>query len=172
MTDTTVETPAEGTDTDGNTRVGPLHQAHADWLLREKGVTVSAEQVFAIYSTRKAFRASDDYRKDLIGAKQAAQEEAQRVKEAAKAEKEKAKAEAQAAKEAEKEAKAKEREEAAKVKAAEKEAAAKAKAEEKAKKESEAKAKAEAAQSNGGKTGGKASKPTADQEQKAADAPF
>jgi len=119
----TVEAPAE------STRVGALHQAHADYIKETKGLDISADQVFAVYSTRKAFRSTETYQTDVKAAKVQAREAA----EAAKAERAQKREEAKAAREAA----AAERAEAA---AAKKAAAAEAKAE----KEAAAKAKAEA----------------------------
>jgi len=176
-TESTTTATTEEVATETN-RVGALHQAHADWLLANKGVVVTPEQVFAIYSTRKAFRDSDAYRKDLVGAKQAEAERLAAEKAAAKEAKEQERAKAAAAKKAEREAAAAERAKATEAKKAEKEAAAAKRAEEKAAKEAEAKAKAEAAAKTESADApkeskkGKAAKPTAEDATKASDAPF
>lgn len=49
-------------------RINHMHQAFADYILESKGVEVSPEQVFAVTSSRGAFRKSDSY---LVGVKQA-----------------------------------------------------------------------------------------------------
>lgn len=127
-TEATVDTTAPATEEKegSETRVGPMHEAFAAYIKENKGIEISPEQVFAVTSTRVAFRKSDAY---LVGVKEA--------KEKARAEAEAAKAEAAAAKKAE-------REQAAAKKAEEKAAKEAAAAEAKAAKEAEAAAKAEA----------------------------
>lgn len=63
-----VEEPVgeEGTELTG--RINHMHQAFADFILESRGVEVSPEQVFAVTSSRGAFRKSDSY---LVGVKQA-----------------------------------------------------------------------------------------------------
>jgi colicin import membrane protein len=114
-----------GTEAEGSeTKVGPLHEAHAAYIKRTTGFDVDPQAIFLVYSTRVAFRKTSDEYKE-VGAKKAA------IKEAA----EQAKAEAKAKKEAE-------RKEAAEKKAAEKAEKAKAAAEAKAKAQAEKEAKA------------------------------
>lgn len=116
-----------GTEAEGQeTKVGPLHEAHAAYIKRTTGKDVDPEDIFLIYSTRVAFRkTSEEYQE--VGARKAALKE----------EAEKAKAEAKAKKAAERE------EAKAKKEQAKKEAAEKREAERKAKEEAKAKAKAE-----------------------------
>lgn len=98
---------AETEAAESTTRVGALHQAHADYIAREKGITVTPEQVFAVYSTRVAFRKSDDYRVGVREAKAAEKAAQQEAKDKAKADREAeraAKAEEKAKAKAEKEA--------------------------------------------------------------------
>lgn len=129
------EAPAPVEESEGNeTKVGPLHEAHAAYIKRTTGKDVDPEAVFLIYSTRVAFRkTSEEYQE--VGAKKAAlKAEAAKAKEEAKAAKAKEREEAKAKRDAEKAEKAKEREEAKAKREAEK-------AEAKAKKEAEAAAK-------------------------------
>lgn len=110
----TKTTPALEND-DTATRVGPMHQAFADFLNSQHGGGgITAEQVFLVTSKRKAFRATDAYR---VGVKTAQAD----AKAQAAAEREKAKAERaaqRAAAKAEKDAAAKAEKEAAATKAA------------------------------------------------------
>lgn len=115
-------TEAEGTTE--NTRVGALHQAHADYIKETKGIDVSAEQVFAVYSTRKAFRSTPTYLNDVKAAKAEAREAA----EAAKAERAQKREEAKATREAAAAERAQKAQERAEAAAAKKAAAEEAKA--------------------------------------------
>lgn len=92
------ETPAESGE--GSTRVGALHQAHADFIKAQTGVDVTPEQVFAVYSTRVKFRKSEGYQTDVRAAKAAEKEAKAAAKAKAAEEREKARAEKAAAKEA------------------------------------------------------------------------
>ncbi|RBY95758.1 hypothetical protein DQ237_11395 [Blastococcus sp. TF02-8] len=77
----TKTTPAVDTD-ESATRVGPMHQAFADFLNTEHGAGgITAEQVFLVTSKRKAFRSTDAYR---VGVK-TAQAQAKAAVEAEKA---------------------------------------------------------------------------------------
>lgn len=147
------QTDAEGTEAEGSeTKVGPLHEAHAAYIKRVTGKEVDPEAIFLVYSTRVAFRkTSPEYQE--VGAKKAAlKEEAEKARAEAKAKKAAEREEAQKAKEAEKAKKAEEREaakkakeeERAKAKAEKEAAAAKAKAEKEAASEGEASAEAKA----------------------------
>lgn len=81
MTSTKTTTPAVDTE-DGATRVGPMHQAFADFLNSQHGANgITAEQVFLVTSKRKAFRSTDAYR---VGVK-SAQAQAKAAAEAEKA---------------------------------------------------------------------------------------
>lgn len=124
---TTPEAEApESTVKQAGEKVGAMHRAFADYVNEHTDQTVTPEQVFAVISTRVAFRKTDEYRTGVRAARDQ-EREAQRV----------------AAEEA-KALKAKEREEAAAKRAAEKEEEAKAKAEAKAKRDAEAAEKAKA----------------------------
>lgn len=101
---TPAATEGEATET---TRVGVLHQAHADYIKANKGIDVTPEQVFAIYSTRVAFRKSDAYQSGVREAKVAEKAAQQEARDAAKAQRETdraAKAQQKAAAKAEKDA--------------------------------------------------------------------
>lgn len=123
----------EATEDEKATRVGTLHEAHAEFIKRELGIDVTPEQIFAVYSTRVRFRKSDDYQTKVREGKASAAE----AKEAAKAE-------AKAAREAERAKKAEEKA-AEKVKREQERAEAKAKKEKEAADKAAAKAKADAA---------------------------
>lgn len=115
MTSTKPTTPAVDTE-DGAVRVGPMHQAFADFLNSQHGAGgITAEQVFLVTSKRKAFRSTDAYR---VGVKTAQQQ----AKAAAEAEK----VQRAANRAAERQAKAQEKAAAAAAKKAEQEAAEKA----------------------------------------------
>ena len=132
--------PEASEDGEGGLRVGPMHQAFADFLNTEHGANgITAEQVFLVTSKRKAFRATAAYREGVKGAQAAAKAAEEEAKAAAKAKRE----EERAAKEAEKEQRAKDRAEAKEKRDAERAAAKAAKEAEKAA-AAEAKAKAEA----------------------------
>jgi uncharacterized protein YaiL (DUF2058 family) len=80
VTSTKTQTPAVEND-DTATRVGPMHQAFADFLNGQHGANgITAEQVFLVTSKRKAFRATDAYR---VGVK-TAQAQAKAAEQAAK----------------------------------------------------------------------------------------
>lgn len=144
VADTTevVEAPvAEETGTEESaTRVGPMHQAFADFLNSGYDANITAEQIFLVTSKRKAFRSTPEYREGVRGALEAAKE-AEAAEKAKRAEEREA---ARAAKAAEKEAKAAERKAEAEKRAEEKAAAKAAKDAEKAA-AAEAKAAADAA---------------------------
>lgn len=115
------------TDEEGATRVGPLHEAHAAYLLRTHDVTVDPEHIFLVYSTRTAFRgrkaAGQDPSPEYLGVsetKSAQKEEIAAAKAEAKEKRDKERADAKAVKEKAKAEKA----EAAAVEKAAKEAAA------------------------------------------------
>ncbi len=127
MTATTeTEAPAaakpEDKGNDTETRVGPMHEAFAAYIKENKGVDITPEQVFAVTSTRVAFRKSESYTVGVKAAKERQRQEAEAAKEAAKAERE-----AERARKAEE--KAAEKKAADDKKAAEKAAADKAAAE-------------------------------------------
>ena len=89
-------------------KVGPLHEQHAAYIKRTTGLDVDPEAVFAVYSTRTAFRGSKardlepskEYSK-FLKARDAAKKQAEKDKAAAKKEREAAK-EKKAAEKAEK----------------------------------------------------------------------
>ncbi|TFV89592.1 hypothetical protein [Blastococcus sp. CT_GayMR16] len=82
MTSTkTTTTPATVDTEESATRVGPMHQAFADFLNGQHGANgITAEQVFLVTSKRKAFRSTDTYRVEV----KAAQEQAKAADLAAK----------------------------------------------------------------------------------------
>lgn len=92
---------AAAAETEDATRVGPMHEAFAAFIKAERGVDITAEQVFAVTATRTKFRKSDAYRKGVKAAQDTARAEAAKAKAAAAAEREKAR-EAKAAEKAEK----------------------------------------------------------------------
>lgn len=139
-------TPEQETGTEESaTRVGPMHEAFAEFLNTEFDAGITAEQVFLVTSKRKAFRSTPEYREGVRGAlvaakaaeeqakqERIAQREQERATKAAEREAAAAKrAEEKAAKDAEKalakEAKDKEKAEAKAAKEAEKAAAEAAK---------------------------------------------
>lgn len=97
--------PAE--DNAAEVRVGPMHEAFAAYIKEHKGIDITPEQVFAVTSTRVAFRKTDAYRVGVVQAKENAREAALEAKATAAAEKAKEREAAKAAKEAEKAEKAK-----------------------------------------------------------------
>lgn len=73
--------PVEDENEEGQTesaaiRVGPMHEAFADFIRENRGVEINAEQVFAVTSSRVAFRKSDGYQVGVKSAKVAAREAA------------------------------------------------------------------------------------------------
>lgn len=88
MSSTKPTTPAVEND-DTATRVGPMHQAFADFLNANHGANgITAEQVFLVTSKRKAFRATDTYRVDVAKQKAEAKAAEQAAKEQRAAERE------------------------------------------------------------------------------------
>jgi hypothetical protein len=86
------ETPAETTETkkdkaylDG--KVTPVHQGHADYIENLYGVKVDPAIIFAVYSTRVAYRKTSDQYGEAKAARVAAKEAAAAAKEEAKAKK-------------------------------------------------------------------------------------
>src|SRR6478609_2391379 len=125
-------------------KVGAMHRAFADYVNTHTDQTVTAEQVFAVISTRVAFRKTEEYRTGVRAARDAEKAEAAAAAEALKAQKAKEREEAKAKRDAEKaEADAKkaadkaEREKVAAEKAEAKKAADEKKAAEKAEREAE-----------------------------------
>lgn len=140
----TAKVEATETEATENTRVGVLHQAHADYIKEHKGIDVTPEQVFAVYSTRVAFRKSDEYQTGVRAAKAAEKEAAAKAREEQKAAREAEREQKRAEKEAAKQAKAEEKAKADAAKAAEAPADAKPAAKKAAaKKGGKGKAKAE-----------------------------
>jgi hypothetical protein len=102
----TKATPAVDTD-DAATRVGPMHQAFADFLNGQHGANgITAEQVFLVTSKRKAFRSTDAYRVGVKTAQADAKAQAAAAREKAKAERAAQRATAKAQNNAEATAKA------------------------------------------------------------------
>ena len=111
--DKTEETPAEETTVVKDrkylkTKVNAVHEGHAAYIKEQFGVDVPPEFIFAVYSTRVAYRKTSDQYQSAKSARQEAREQAEKEKaetkeqakkerEAKKAEKEKAKAEKAAA---------------------------------------------------------------------------
>lgn len=145
-------------ESEAPSRVGALHQAHADYIKGALGVDVTAEQVFAVYSTRVKFRKTDEYRVGVRAAKEAEKAAALEAAEQAKAAREEERKAKAAEKEAEKAKKAEEREVAKKAAAAKKTAADALKEADEAKAETATAKKTAAAAKKTGK--GKAGKGT------------
>ena len=102
----TKTTPAVDTD-ESATRVGPMHQAFADFLNSQHGAQgITAEQVFLVTSKRKAFRSTDAYRVGVKTAQADAKAQAAAAREKAKAERAAQRATAKAQNNAEATAKA------------------------------------------------------------------
>lgn len=94
---------------DLSTKVKPLHEAHAAYIKEVHGLDVDPVAIFAVYSTRVAFRkSSEQYAKSKEEA-QAQREAQEKEKEAAKAAKKAEREAAAAEKKAEKERKAAEK---------------------------------------------------------------
>jgi hypothetical protein len=86
VTSTKPTSPAVDAE-DTATRVGPMHQAFADFLNSQHGGNgITAEQVFLVTSKRKAFRATDAYRVGVKTAQEQAKAQAAAAREKAKAE--------------------------------------------------------------------------------------
>lgn len=146
--DKAVEAPAETTETkkdkaylDG--KVNSVHEGHAAYIKEVFGVDVDPAFIFAVYSTRVAYRKTSEQYQGAKSARAKAKEDAAAAKEAAKAAKAKEREEAKAAKDAEK-AKA-DAAEAKKSKGKGKQTSAEASAEADAANEGEAKAAAKKA---------------------------
>lgn len=71
-----------------NGKVNSVHQGHADYIKQEFGVDVDPAHIFAVYSTRVAYRKTSDQYQGAKTAKVEAREAAEKAKEEAKAKKE------------------------------------------------------------------------------------
>ena len=100
---TSAKTTTSAVDTDESAaRVGPMHQAFADFLNTQHGAGgITAEQVFLVTSKRKAFRSTDAYRVGVKGAQVEQKAQAAAAREKAKAERAAQRAAAKAQKDAE-----------------------------------------------------------------------
>lgn len=149
--ETATETPAKEVVKDAaylEGKVTPVHEGHAAYIKETFGVDVNPAHIFAVYSTRVAYRKTSEQ----YGSAKEQREAAKIAAEEAKAE---AAKEREAAREAKKEAKEKAKAEKAAAAKAEKEAAAKAEAEKPAEEKTTAKktaAKKTAAPKGTGKT--------------------
>lgn len=87
-------------------KVTPVHEGHAAYIQERYGVDVPPEFIFAVYSTRVAYRKTSDQYGSAKEARAAAKEAAAKAREDAKAEKAAAREKAKAEKDAAKKAKA------------------------------------------------------------------
>ena len=91
--DKTEETPAEETTVVKDrkylkTKVNAVHEGHAAYIKEQFGVDVPPEFIFAVYSTRVAYRKTSDQYQSAKSARQEAREQAEKAA-AAKAAEEK-----------------------------------------------------------------------------------